>query len=216
MPRPILRPDDDKKVPSGSISLLELDQSVRTFGFVPDIAVLKPGDAVLLAAPQPRWTQHLIAWFQRRGGIHEDHAVWTHVGIYIGRGLLVEAAPFGGVRMASFYGLAKDFRMLVRSDPILSDLQRFEIATHALTRLGGSYDLCEVPRMVRAALLGFWRPKAPIRLKRTLICSTLYSDAYLDVTQRSVCPTWAREVWPGHIGATNRLVDVPVSWLSVQ
>lgn len=92
----------------------------------------------------------------------------------------------------------------------------FRIVVKALTRLGRGYSIWELPAMAARAAGGFWKPHGKARQSMAFVCSTLYSDAYVEATARSLLLEGRIEdVWPGHIAATSRMVDVPVPWVSV-
>lgn len=190
--------------------------NARTFGFVPDIAALIPGDLLLVASVHPTNLSQRICAAQAQGGIAAVDAAWSHAAVYIGDAVVVDAQPWWGVRVNSLYDLVPARKILVRRDPTLTATEGFRVAIRALTRLGRDYSIWQAPRLFVRALAGFWRPNTSVRVNRALVCSTLYSDAYVEVTQRLVYPGRISEVWPGHLSATQRLTDVPVSWIRVQ
>jgi hypothetical protein len=175
-----------------------------------------PGDAVLVAGQPPRVMGHHIQAVQKGlCGFAADDACWTHVAVYVGEGLLVEAVPFYGVRVSSIYSLVPGNLLLVRRDTSLDNEQRYRIAIQAATRLGRGYSVAQIPALAAGAAVGFWQPETGVRLSRALVCSTLYSDSYVAVVQRLLFPNRISELWPGHISATPNLSDVPVPWIGV-
>jgi uncharacterized protein YycO len=95
-----------------------LNQKIRAFGYVPDFRALDLGDIILVS--DSRLPSRVIRATQNSAGFAPPHTIWTHAALYIGRGQVVEAAPFGGVRVERLAKMTFGRNVLVRrADPAI-------------------------------------------------------------------------------------------------
>src|SRR5437879_5728534 len=72
-----------------------LPQTVRNFGYVPDVFRWLPGDLILTSPLRPNHLNSMITRMQQRGGYDEKDSRWTHAAMYAGDGMKIcEARPF--------------------------------------------------------------------------------------------------------------------------
>ncbi len=171
---------------------------------------------MLVASRRVSFFGRLVEKFQLTGGFAAGDACWTHVAVYIGQAVVVEAMPWHGVRTNSIYNFVPKRLILVRRDPNLDNEKRYRIAIQAATRLKRGYSLLRLPSMAAGAAAGFWNPDTAVRMTRVLVCSTLYSDSYVAVLQNLLYPDRISNLWPSHISATPLLTDVEVPWIAVR
>lgn len=112
-----------------------------------------PGDIVLVT--DNRLVSRLIALTQRRGGFHASHARWTRIAMYINDGLIVEATPFGGVRLGRFVDMTFGRELLVRrvvDEAVLPMENRLRVGIAALSGLRRGYSWMMLPYLGWQAL----------------------------------------------------------------
>ena len=179
--------------------------------------MLVPGDVLLVsgAGLLPRLIRHA----QERGGFHPRHARWTHASLYIGRGRVVEATPFGGVRIGQLAAATFGRELLVRRRVTTPDLvteQRCTIAIEALTALRRGYSLTEVPRLAWQAWRGrLWSHDQRPNIGSVTICSTVVNNAYMTAVYTDLAPGIVGVLWPADLSLTDALTDIPVGWVRV-
>ena len=190
-----------------------LPPSVREFGYLPDFDEWKPGDLLLFAASRPGLVQRRIVSVQKAMNYSAADARWHHAAVYIGDRYLCEARP-GGVRYHPVVeSIGSSTLLRIRRDPSLDDSQRFRLAIHALMRLSQPYSYASILR-------AFFRPVNPNRFvlalrprQMALICSQLFHEAYMEATERTLVERADIDVVPAELSATDRLTDVPTSWV---
>jgi hypothetical protein len=184
---------------------------------VPDAQALLPGDVLLVTGPGP--VPWLIRSVQEYGGFHPDHARWTHIALYIGRGRLVEATPFGGVRVALFVDMTFGRELLVRrrqANPQLAPEHRYDIAIHALTDLRRGYSLDTIPRLAwQAWRRKLWANDQRPDVRHATICSTVIRNAYTTAIYTDLLPGMIGVTWPADLSQTPELDDVPIGWAKI-
>lgn len=159
----------------------------------------------------------LIRRAQERGGFHPDHARWTHIAVYIDRGLLVEATPFGGVRVGQLVDMTFGRELLVRrrSTPLTLE-DRYRIAVYALTGLRRGYSLASLPRLAWQALRStLWQVDHRPDIRNVTTCSTVVRNAYATALTTDLLPGQVGVAWPADLSQTVELDDVPMGWVRV-
>jgi len=106
--------------------------------------------------------------------------------------------------------------MRVRRKPDLSDADRLKIAFYAMKNLGKRYGHTDALAVGIDLAMGLWSIGSLTTNRFIVICSQLYFDAILEVTQRRLasCPTESPTT-PAHLSATTDLVDINVDWCRV-
>lgn len=198
---------------------------VMSFGFLPDLSVLKPGDIILVQPkePPPSPTDPIafakaassgdVAWaiqdvqkrFQRGA-----NAKWVHVALYLGRDLVVEATPpCVGVNAFSRYG--PTHRIRVRRFPKLAPRLAYDACVEAMRRIGESYDVAAVLGLAQV-YAGRATPK-PELIKKSFICSELVQLAYYHGASKVIVNLGnTRTPTPADLAASPLLEDVNVGW----
>jgi hypothetical protein len=101
---------------------------------------LEIGDIVLVAGS--KWNAKLTRWLQAPHIFHADHRQWTHVGLYIGDGMLVDKHinPFVPWLLRSLDEFCGDNEFLVRrSRSDLNDESRVRLLRTAILHLKRRY-----------------------------------------------------------------------------
>ena len=190
---------------------------IRQFGYVPDTQKLLPGDVLLVTGTG--LVPHLIRKAQVHGGFHPDHARWTHAAVYIGSDRLVEATPFGGMRVGQLARTTFRRELLVRRRLDNSSLrmeQRYDIAIHALTFLRRGYSFGAVPRLAwQAWRRQLWKPDQRPDIRRVTICSNVVRNAYATAIYTDLLPGVIGVIWPADLSQTTELNDVQIGWVRV-
>ena len=212
----ILAPEDAANGTWKNASFRSLGQNIRDFGYVPDAAQMQPGDVILVAgtnmvAKGIRKTQKI--------GFHTDDARWTHAALYIGEELIVEATPFGGVRVGSLYKLANGKRLRVRRIPCESGFTmttRYQVTISALTDLRRGYSLFSIPRLLWWALFGMlYKSDQRPNIGGVIICSSVVRNAYLKSANLNLVPGMISPAWPADLSQTAELTDVQIDWVKI-
>jgi len=176
-----------------------------------------PGDVLLVTGSG--LVARLIRKVQEHGGFHPDHARWSHTSLYIGRGRLVEATPFGGVRVGLLVSMTFGRELLVRrrlNDPPLAIEQRYEIAVHALTGLRRAYSFGEVPNLAwQAWRRRLWEEDQRPNVRSVTICSTVVRNAYTTAIFTDLLPGMNGVTWPADLSQTAELTDVQIGWVKI-
>jgi hypothetical protein len=210
--------------PVGTIRVTRaLPVETRAFGKLIDCERLRPGDLMLTRDILPDWTGKLISGVQKKGGYSEPDSRWTHAAMYLGDCAHVVEATFnsplegGDVRLTTLDdyckgGVALRFR---RSRFVTSDLDGWKICVRAMSRLRKPYSFARAIDMwfrtvVRGA--GFFDDGEKYPVSSAVICSTLYADAYNEVTRRSLGEVSGACV-PAWLSAAGEFEDIGVQWL---
>lgn len=218
MAQTILSPDDDAEaefVVQGPLAENEL-----VLGKVIDLDRLLPGDLILVSSLAPDYIVRCIRKVQERGGYTPEHSRWDHAALYVGKGVICEATK-NGVRRARLSKYVGRHLIRARRAAGLTLESRYELAIHALTLHGFSYDFREVFRLWRAARHGFNNAIHDSSVlgnpypKRATICSQLYADCYVSVTKVVIGNLDGGETTPAWLSVTPQLVDVQLRWLGI-
>ena len=210
--------------PAGTIRVTKaVSKETRAFGKLIDCEPLRPGDLMLTRDIVPDWIGKLISGVQQKGGYSELDSRWTHAAMYLGDYTHVVEATFdspitgGDVRLTTLDdyckgGVALRFR---RSRFITSDADGWKICVRAMSRLRKPYSFARAIDMwfrtvVRGA--GFFDDDEKYPVSSAVICSTLYADAYNEVTRRSLGEVSGACV-PAWLSAADEFEDVGVQWL---
>lgn len=210
----ILNPDD---VPSGYCCPPSLmPSSVRKFGKLPNVDDWKPGDLILVSSLTPNYVQKAIKIVQEKGGYHPEHAQWHHAAVYLGDYGLCEATRTG-VKAGKIYPYIGGYRIRVRRDMTLTDDLRWKIAVQALLSLNVSYSYKSIIEILIQSRDGWWKNNFKPRntSDRAVICSRLYSDAYGNVTNKTVEQQYNTPVTPAQLSCCTLFQDVQTHWQTI-
>src|SRR5262249_42955083 len=143
-------------------------------------------------------------------------AQWTHAAVFLSDDQIVEAVPWHGVRTRSLYTEVPHRVLRFRRRQQLDDANRYQIAMRARAMLGSRYSFSEAIKLGGRAKLGMWDRWGAMAFGGVTICSTVFSDAYLDITRSLLegVPV-DRVATPAHLSATSDLVDINVYWMEV-
>ena len=111
----------------------------------PNFSAWLPGDIVLVHKGHELKDEllskgQLIALLARSKASYVHHEV-THAGIYIGDGRMIDAAQGAGVQELSVWRYAGTRALQVRRVRRLSDRERVEVASFAVSQVGRSYNM---------------------------------------------------------------------------
>jgi hypothetical protein len=217
MPQLILTPDDAATGPftvRGPLSRKEIELKK-----VIDLSVLLPGDLVLVSSMNPGIVARRIREIQQHGGYLPDDARWEHAAMYIGKGVILEATR-SGVHRAMLSKYVGDHYIRVRRHPALTKEECYELVISALSLEDYSYSYWEVLRLWKRSKDGFGNAanakQLPTRYsKRATICSQLYVDSYITVTNAVIGNADGGESTPAWLSVAATLDDVALNWLSI-
>ena len=210
--RPVLDPATAAGGNWPELRFQELDRRIREFGHVPDVRALLPGDIMLLT--RDAMVPALIRRAQGNAGYAGVDATWSHVALYTGDAMVVDANPIGGVKLRPMVQATFAHRMVVRRRADLSMEDRYRIVVKALANLRRSYSLLALPRLAWRAWCGPGvRPDGHVG--GVTICSTLVGDAYAEAVQVDFRPRSIGASWPADISHTDQLCDVAIGWVKV-
>lgn len=177
-------------------------------GLLPDMAGWHKGDLLLFRAEGP--TGALIERVQRaKWG---DDGRWSHVAMYVGEGMAVEAIlgkppRMIGVKERSLASYSPHREMLRLHDRELDEAAR-ELLVRTVKKISGTYS---IPRLIAA---GFWgvipaslrperdaherveRYRGGVRAVRAYICSDVIEAAYSETIEESAAPSATEGIVP--------------------
>lgn len=216
MSQSVLDPGTDSTVgtwrPPGS-----LPPFLRDFGRFPNVDEWLPGDLVLLSAlKQGRMSKYIVDR-QKRGGWPEVDARWHHAAVYIGHYEVCEATVTG-VKVSSLYERYVTTHLLrVRRDPDLCTEERYQIALQSLRRLSKGYGFRQAMAVWWQSIYGFWKDEKRFIVLpgKTVICSSLFAEAYSKITLRTMGNTDRSIPTPAFLSNTDLLNDVETTWRSI-
>lgn len=176
--------------------------------------MLLPADVLLFSSPGA--VSAAIGKAQRAHGFAASHALWSHVALYIGDEMAVEAQPAAGVALRNLYTLDGRERMLVRRRAGLSLEDRYRVVVRALTDLGKEYSVTRLPSLVLRALRGpASNPGLDASAQGVVICSTLVADAFSTVASVDFKARDRDITWPADLSRADVLHDLAVGWVKV-
>jgi hypothetical protein len=199
----------------------------RNWQRIIDTSKLLPGDLVLTRSVDPdRISQNIIA-AQLAGGLPDRHTKWTHAAVFLGDGEHICEANFKesgfrwGVNVRSIFDYCDGNTALrVRRPANMHIEQRIRIAIGAMTNIGKGYNFMEILDFYRIANSGrgFWRWGLRRRISpRSLVCSTLYQDAFNFSFQGSTM-RMGMICTPAHLSCSTDFEkdDVEIGWLTIE
>lgn len=134
-------------------------------------------------------------------------AEWTHAGIYVGRGMVVDATYRAGVTAQSVWNYCQHRALRVRrlEDPAIPASNVAQIATQARQHIGEPYSV------VQAILSKLWPGTAPV--PGALYCSTLVGLVVARATGYDLLSDPMHQpLHPGTLAAHPDLTDVMLEW----
>lgn len=168
---------------------------------VPNLSDWMVGDVVVV---QGKWLLNAVQLASLSRANRDGHE-YTHAGIYVGQGVLIDAMPRGGIArrsLAAYVNRPVGLRRL----PDISDQERTGIADAAASYIGQSYSWW-------AAIASKLVP-AQINLgRRALYCSTLVAEA-VELgcgKQLDALPTY-RPLYPAALAKHEALDAVELEW----
>jgi len=183
---------------------------------VPNFVDWQEGDVVLVAGAGV--TGAMINASQRLLSSHTSAgAAWSHAGIYIGNGELVEAAAGSGIKVGGIepYCISRALAV-VRLHPDPSTPPNFGalVAQFAKQRVGDSYAWADLVKLVKV-----WRtpsPQAPSSAGNSAYCSALIAQCYAKSPVNTPLDTapGCLPCLPSTLACHPWLVDVPLAWCS--
>ena len=197
-----------------------LPQAVRAFGRYPDVRAWLPGDLLLFSSVSPDRISKSIQDFQLQGHAPGD-ARWTHAAVYMGDEETICDSDFDwfgprGVSVKPLHAYFGKHLILTRRAPSLTQRDQLMLVVNAVRHTGDGYDFAGLAR------LGWkiWRRKltrlfSARRSARSVFCSRLFADAFLQTTKRVLQDPWLNDTTPAFLSATSDLVDVATTWLSI-
>lgn len=188
-----------------------LPESVRSFGYMPNITDWLPGDILLVQALTQTSIQRAIQKTHTDIGFDPDHRVWTHAALYVGEGHVCEATPRRGVRHHPIFEYVGGHILRVRRRPGLSVDERYRLAIQAMTHLKTAYSFLDVLQIAWRARIDPNGP-VPITAAPGVICSQLCSRAYTAVTGIVLTKRPTPFVTPADISGHPDLNDVALEW----
>jgi hypothetical protein len=201
---------------------LSLPHELLEFGKYPNVKTWEAGDLLLFSPTEPDWiARSIIAAQQERHA--KSHARWTHAAIYLGDEVTMCHSDFGpgsswGVSNEyMFEYIGKHHLLRVRRVPKLPPEARARIALSAVARTGAMYNFRGLIGLGMKYLI---KPPTRNRLGATVsagsvICSRLFSDAYLEVTDIRLLDKSIGEATPAFLSQTSHLENVPTEWLTI-
>jgi len=171
---------------------------------VPNFSDWREGDIVLVEATQwpiPAAQSASLNPLMRAG------ANWSHAGVYVGGGRVVDAMMNPGVVMQSIWNYCQARAIKVRRicAPNVPSANVRRIASAAISYIGQAYSLPQV----LLAKLGLAKHPNP----SGIYCSTLVGLAVAQATglDLSQDPAW-QPLYPAILASHPWLVDVPLEW----
>jgi hypothetical protein len=195
------------------LRLHQVRHDIRRFGLVPDPRELLPADILLIAGSSP--VSRLIGRAQTRAGFAAHDAMWSHVALFTGDNMVVEANPWGGVALRPMVEATFGRRILARRRPGLAMEDRYRVVIKALAHLRRRYSILTVPSLAWRAWAGP-RARPSGHVGGITICSTLVADAYVEAVQADIRPPSMGAAWPADVSHTDRLSDVTIGWVRVR
>lgn len=184
---------------------------------------LAPADILLFSPLYPGKVQNLIVQGQdllTDPKLHRAHRCFTHVGLYIGNGLVCDATWDHNITVRSFADVASGMFVRAKRYPGLDDAKATEICKVA-TDLHGSYNLLGIATdqvvdflksrspwsTVMSVLTRVPIPRHP---REAFYCSSLVSHAFARANRNLGKPGYAS--LPATISSNIRLDEVQIAW----
>ncbi len=127
-------------------------------------------------------------------------------------------ATVGRVKVSSLYDqYVRTHLMRVRRAEGLETEKRWAIAVRSLTRLGRRYGFGKAMAVWWQSIYGFWKDERGFVLLpgKTVICSSLFAEAYSKVTLRTMGNTDHSIPTPAFLSHTDLLKDAHTTWRSI-
>ena len=190
------------------------------FGYVPDDTELLPGDVILFSG------RGLVSWAIRATQVmaefDPEHARWTHAALYIGKGTVVEAVTWQGVRVAPLEQVTAGRTLLVRRRhkatngvDDLSMEDRFRVVIDALSQITLGYSLDVLPDLALNAVLHKLGRPVGGHVARVVICSNIISRAYMTALRLALSAAATDVTWPADLSYCDELDDIRIGWVKV-
>ena len=209
-PHPNLLDSHEEYIPQG--------YPVPSNNCLPNFSSWFPGDIILFCPKQPSPIQQLIETAQLKAvaSIYASlHACWTHVAIYMGKGLICDATVSGGSSQYPVSNLLNEGSIRVRRLGAISDQERIDLANNAISQIGIPYS------RLKAFLAGI-APQAPAPIRQLLqqfpalenetFCSEFVNQRYIDVTNTSFRTQAIPCALPCSFSYTGLLTEVQIGW----
>lgn len=180
---------------------------------------LERGDVLLFTASSPNALQSAIVRLQEHVTGGRQHACATHVGIYVGSGIIYDAAPS--------YGVSGRQLALVQTTGFLrarrlkgASTQEQDAICDAAVALYGSYDYLRAfadSLLMRSASITAWVNKLnrPLMngttVRSSYYCSSLVESAYVTGVNVSVQGTEVSAL-PSTFSMSDQFDEVMISW----
>ena len=213
---PVILDHRNFRNPVGVLRSPIIPPAIRALKLVPDFGQCVPGDLVLSRDIGSSLARDSIAKIQRRAGFSAIDSQWTHAAVFLYETFVAEAVPRFGIRLRNLYNDVPIKVMKVRRLARLSNEQGLNVALRAAAALGTPYSYKGVLKLAKRMQGGLWNPGTLITYGRGVICSKVYYDALLEITQLPLphCPLDG-SVSPAHLSATQGLNDIDIPLLSV-
>lgn len=202
-----------------------IPNSVRRWGYYPDLRKWQAGDLLLTRAEKPDWVSKQIAEIQSIG-YGAAAGQWTHAAVYLGDGLMLCEAQIDPPRayrviISKVFEYIGTHHLLVKRSRFASTPELgWAIATAATSRLGALYDYGFILRLAaEKSFLGdeVWLKDQESKVSPgAYICSTLYATAHAYATDRSITDKTNCLCVPAHLANnTWDFDDVEFPWLKL-
>lgn len=176
--------------------------------YLPNFSDWRSGDVLLMEA-EPRGMGQVIRGVQAssRNERTRAGAAWSHCGIYIGEGLVIDCVPVHGVRIAPVWAYASKRRTALRRflDVDLDALVGKDVASAALALFNRAYSYRAISEVM-------FNQAAQANVD-ALFCSTFVAVAYSQAVGQALdIDPEHRPCFPGTLAHHQDFVDVSVTY----
>ena len=179
---------------------------------MPNFSEWRPGDIVLVEAAG---FMGAIVQAGQAAGASRSLALasrWSHAAVFIGNGILVDAALGTGVQQCSVWNYCQHRALTVRriDDPAIPGADIAKIPRCAVSHLGEPYSVVQVV----LAKLGWPNAQAPNA--QAVYCSTFAALVIAEATGFELAsnPQW-QPLFPSTLSAHSDLSVVPLEWKNI-